>query len=61
MTLYLKCGEICLNIKEFANRLTCICNNVEFCPKEKDKLTMTRQCFTEKEPHATKPPFLKVK
>lgn len=60
MTLILKCGNHTY-IKPDFNRLVCVCPDAAFCPKEKDKLTLTLQCFTEKEPHATKPPFLKVK
>jgi hypothetical protein len=58
--LFLRCGHS-VNVKVVLNRFTCLCADSVFCPKKRDKLTMNRQCFTEKEPHATKPPFLKVK
>lgn len=61
MTLYLKCGEIAVNVKAFANRLTCMKLDATFCPKKKDRLSLTHQCFRGREPKATKPPFLKVK
>jgi len=61
MTLYLKCGEIAVNVKAVANRLTCVVSDAEFCPKKKDKLSLTHQCFRGREPKATKPPILKVK
>lgn len=61
MTLHLKCSNVGHIYIVCDNRFTCICVDAKDCPKTKDKLMMTLQCFTTKMPHATKPPFLKVK